>query len=96
MQKFVIRASVAERPSTDAYKHINPGDIVWLGWTPEGGGWYQWRESVEQAKLFDDPAVGLREGLLAGPWFYKPSPESVEAVKVEYTPARPASVKIIE
>lgn len=96
MEKFVIRAKVAKRPETDAYKSINSGDIVWLGWTSEGGGWYQWRDAIEQAKVFDDPAVGLREGPLAGPWFYRPTPESVEAVKVEYTPAHASSFKIIE
>jgi hypothetical protein len=90
--EFVVRAKVAETPGN--LKGIKAGDTVWLGWSNEGGGWYQWRDGIMQARPFDTPERALRAASSCpGPWFYKPTPESIEAVAVEY---RPASIKIVE
>lgn len=95
MRKFVVRGAVAETP--DRLRSIKKGDTVWMGWTSEGGGWHQWQAELEGAKLFDDreSALHIARGC-PGPWFYQPSPESIEVVEVEYTPAQPANIKIIK
>jgi hypothetical protein len=40
---FVVRGEVAK----DALSTIKKGDTVWLGWTHEGGGWFQWGHRCE-------------------------------------------------
>lgn len=95
MRKFIARGAVAETP--DRLRTIKKGDTVWLGWTHEGGGWYQWQADMNSAKLFDDPEnAGKAARTCPGPWFYQPSPESIEVVEIEYMPPQPASIKIVK
>ena len=76
--------------------HAVAGDEVWLTWTDRLGGWYNWEWRGERyAKLFASPD----EALLAargcdGPWFYLPSPDTIEVVEGVFTPARPPRFEV--
>lgn len=97
MKKFVVRGTVAKTP--DRLRHINKGDTVWLGWTPEGGGWHQWEADAACAKPFDDARAAMREAQgCKGPWYYAPDQTSLEVIEVDYTPpeVRPAKMLTLD
>ena len=78
---FLIQAKTA---NDDNVPHGLPaGSEVWLGWTPEAGGWYQWNKARSWAKRFSSASEGLAAARQCpGPWFYKPDPTSITAVPV--------------
>jgi uncharacterized protein YfaQ (DUF2300 family) len=74
---------------------VKAGDVVWLSYENEGGGWWQWTGNMEWAHPFKSEAAARKAVKeCPGPWFNVPSPESVECVPAEYTPARKAELKI--
>lgn len=70
---------------------------VWLAWHEDSGGSYQWVNDhwFETAKPFlhsDDAITSAKK--CPGPWYNEPDPTTIEAIKVNYIPARLASMTI--
>ena len=83
--RFVITGIVKEG------KH--EGESVWVGWTPEGGGWWQWgpeawaeRFPSETDPRFEDAMRSARGETWTtkscGPWYYYPDMSTVKSVRV--------------
>jgi hypothetical protein len=61
---------------------------VYLDWSDEGGGWYQWRSSRSWAKLFDTEKEAIRAAKeCTGPWFNKPERSTIAVEAVESPPS---------
>ncbi len=68
------------------------GETVWLYWSPEGGGWWQWssakgcayRFSSKDDQRFKDAWPCAKGetwlGHTVGPWYYMPDIETIECV----------------
>ena len=83
--RYVITALIAE-DSRDGVWKKKKGDRVWLYWSPEGGGWWQWGPEG-WARRFESKSGREYEAAMfsasnAGPWFNKPDPATIEAVSV--------------
>lgn len=77
-------------------KGDDKGRKVFLGWTEEGGGWWQWSLHKSGANRFTDTdnerfkdAIRCATGKTwtkstCGPWYYMPD---ISSVKVEEVPA---------
>lgn len=64
-----------------------PGKRIYLYWTPEAGGWWQWSTSKGWAYRFQpDQDVklenALKEAPKMGPHFYWPEPKTIEVISV--------------
>lgn len=56
---------------------------VYLTWTEEGGGWYQWCTSKSWANLFSSEESAMRNAKACpGPSFLMPSPGTITIEKV--------------
>lgn len=92
--RYVITALVAESHDRgSSVWNVKKGDRVWLYWTDESGGWWQWSNAEGWAYRFqskDDKRLSdaLRSSVNMGPWFYKPDPKTIEVRPV------PAIVKV--
>lgn len=69
------------------------GDRIYLYWTDEGGGWWQWANAESWSYRFqskDDPKLeqALKSAPNVGPWFYRPDPKTIEVRPV------PAIIKV--
>lgn len=87
--RFVITGLIAK--DAEALR-VKKGDRVWLYWSPEGGGWWQWgpegwaeRFESKSGKTFEDAMVSATG---VGPWYNVPDPETIEVLSV------PAIVKV--
>jgi hypothetical protein len=90
---YVVRGKVAKA----APSIIKKGDTVWLGWTDESGGWFQWAPGdPARAHYFSSPdearKVGLRQH---GPWSSMPDPKSIEVLEAYYYPPVPARLELV-
>jgi hypothetical protein len=81
--RYVITGIVAE----DApHVRVKKGDRVWLYWSHEGGGWWQWgsegwaRRFEQKAGREYDDAVKCAPKV--GPWYSMPDPATIETVAV--------------
>ena len=86
--RYVITAIVADGE--------HKGERVWITWSPEGGGWWQWgpegwaeRFASTKDERFKD-ALRCAKGetwtkASCGPWYYAPDLATIEAREV---PAR--------
>lgn len=90
--RYVITAIVADGQ--------HKGEHVWICWSPEGGGWWQWTNAERWAKRFtqDDRefkgALACAKGetgdkTSCGPWYLRPDMDSIEIRAV------PAIVEVI-
>lgn len=91
--RYVITALIAEvadRGNTVWDK--KKGERVWLYWTEESGGWWQWgpEEWAYRFESLDSPKIqeALRSCPTMGPWYNSPDPKSIKTVPV------PAIVKV--
>lgn len=91
--RYVITALVAEdsekrHPAIDRKK----GDRIWLYWTDEGGGWWQWGSEGWAYRFQSMDDKKLQEALSSapkmGPWYNRPDPKTIEVRPV------PAIVKV--
>ena len=83
--RYVIRARVAE-DSRDGVWQVKKDSFVWLYWSHEGGGWWQWgpegwarRFEAKEGREYE---AALRDAPKVGPWFNKPDPATIETVAV--------------
>ena len=75
---------------------IRKGDAVWLSWTPEGGGWFQWSKDEAWAREFEGEAAGMKAASgCPGPWYYETDPASVEAVSVLSESSKPIAAMLL-
>jgi hypothetical protein len=84
--RYIITGKVAEGE--------NKGKTVYLYWSDEGGGWWQWSDSVNWAYRFEEPSGSRFEDALlcagdknwtkhsCGPWYFFADPKSVEVIAV--------------
>lgn len=84
--RYVITALVKEGEKK--------GRRVFLYWSPEGGGWWQWNEAEGWAERFEAKAGHRFEDAVlcapdVGPWYNRPDPETIEVREV------PAIVKVM-
>lgn len=73
--RYVITGLVA--------KGEHKGERVWIYFSEEGGGWWQWgpeawakRFEKKEGRDFDDALLCAPK---VGPWYYSVDPESIEA-----------------
>lgn len=82
--RYIITAkTVKDSPTVKVEK----GERIWLYWSPEGGGWWQWSKAKDWAERFPDKNGPRFKDAIAcapdvGPWFYVPDPETIETVAV--------------
>lgn len=98
--RYIVRGKTAKDADN---LYIKAGDVVWLDYTREGGGWYQWTSQYAIDHLgtvpfmFADRDTALRAAVdCPGPWYHQPAKDSIEVLEVDYTPARAASWRIRE
>lgn len=71
------------------------GEKVWLYWSPEGGGWWQWGPEGWAKRFAGDHGAEFEDALkcakgetwlrdTVGPWYNKPE---ISTIKVERVPA---------
>jgi hypothetical protein len=88
---YVVRGAVAK----DALNHIKKGDTVWLGWTDEAGGWFNWYDGMGRAKLFNTPEEARKAAHNCnGPWYSVPSKASIEVLRANYFPSVAARLEL--
>lgn len=64
--------------------------VVWLSWTDEAGGWYQWTHHEPWAKIFTDKLAAERAvDACPGPWFSIPEKRTIRLVEGFYTAPQP-------
>lgn len=90
--RYIITALIKDG-DPEGYWRSQKGDKIYLYWTDEGGGWWQWSNAIGWAYRFqsmDDPklAEALRSAPKMGPWFYRPDPSTIKVVPT------PAIVKV--
>lgn len=92
--RYVITALVAETSDRgrEVWK-VKKGDRVWLYFSEEGGGWWQWSNSPRWAYRFEEKSGRKYEDAIhcapkAGPWFNRVDPKTIEVRAV------PAIIKV--
>lgn len=57
---------------------------VYLSWTDEGGGWYQWDTNKSRAKKFKSVTSAISAASCCpGPWYYIPMKSTMTVEEVE-------------
>jgi hypothetical protein len=88
-----VRREVAKA----APNHIKKGDIVWLGWTHEDGG-FRWEHNgwPVHAKRFASAEAGCRVALHChDPWYSDPDTKSMGVLPAHYDPPIPARLELL-
>ena len=88
MKGYQVRGLIAkDEPDLSKKK----GDEVWLYWSEEGGGWWQWGPKGWAYTFMNKLEAEKAPKGCPGPWYNVPDPETIEIVAGEYTPARKAT-----
>lgn len=81
-RRFAVRGRVAK---TVHNLNVKKDDTVWLHFSDEGGGWYQWGHYPQS---WPDGDRVMKCALAApGPWYNMPDPATVELVPGTFYPA---------
>lgn len=92
-RRYIVRGKVAKSAPG---LNIKAGMIVWLGFTREAGGWYDWSKQQQCAFPFETKDAAKEASASIGPWYYVPAPESIEILEADYTPPQSARIELIQ
>lgn len=77
---WAIKGIVRE-PKMDRDK---PNKVVWMNWTDESGGWYQWgSEGWRKAFETKEDALKIARTWDVGPWYDKPDEDTIDAIEID-------------
>lgn len=91
-RRYIVRGKVAK---SAAHVKVEAGETVYLYWTSEAGGWFNWSPTLDIAKPFKTIDEARDASRSNGPWYYVPSPESIEILPVDYTPPQAATITFV-
>lgn len=91
--RYIITAKVNKDSDRGGVLDVKRGTDIYLYWSEEGGGWWQWSTSQNWAYRFqslDDPKLkgALKACPNMGPWYNYPDPSTIQVINV------PAIVKV--
>lgn len=89
-ERFVVRGLVAKDATA---LRVKAGTCVYLRWTYEGGGWFQWETQQQLAYPFADQQEAAKAASgCPGPWYLEPEAASIEVVSATYYPPLDAQI----
>lgn len=88
--RYIITALVKDDHPT---VNVAKGDRIYLYWSNEAGGWWQWSNAIGWAYRFETKSGSRFDDAMlvaakVGPWYNYPDPATIEAINV------PAIVKV--